>query len=532
MADEKQRACVVRYMLEDRAEKIGDKTFIYWGGEEYSYGEVNERANRMANGFLDLGLKKGDTALIFMPNVLEYVDTWFGMAKIGVIEVPVNNAYRGNLLKYIINNAASKIMVVHDSMLDRVQMVQDGLEHLEKLIVLAEDPDNVKLPQGLKFETVPYQQLMDSSPEAPPDPDIKHYDIMAIIYTSGTTGPSKGVLVPYAQVHATMSPSFTLYDEEDTYFNPFPMFHVSGQYPYYTLMVVNGSVVGKKVFSISSFWEDIDKHNCTCTLLLSSMVPFVYNQPRQEDDANHSLKKILMVPLIDEVEDFKERFGVQVQTCFNMTEVSSPICSDGFNLVNNKSCGRVREGTQVRIVDENDEEVAPDEIGELIVRTDEPWTMNAGYWKNPEKTSEVWRNQWMHTGDGFYRDEEGNFYFVDRIKDAIRRRGENISSFEVETEINSHPAVLESAAIAVPSEYSEDEIKVVVVLHEGQKVEYEELIRYLEPRMPYFMVPRFIEFVNELPKTPTEKVRKQALRETGVNENTWDMVAAGIKLKK
>jgi crotonobetaine/carnitine-CoA ligase len=262
------------------------------------------------------------------------------------------------------------------------------------------------------------------------------------------------------------------------------------------------------------------------------MVPFVYNQPVQEDDSRHFLRKVTMIPLIDELDDFRERFGVQVLTAFNMTEISSPLASNGFNLVNERSCGRVRPGAQVRIVDENDEEVPPNQIGELIVRTDDPWTMNAGYWQMPEKTAEAWRNQWMHTGDGFTRDEEGNFYFVDRLKDAIRRRGENISSFEVESEINTHPAVLESAAIAVPSEHSEDEIKAVVIPHPGQTLEPEELIWYLEPRMPYFMIPRFIEIADELPKTPTEKVQKKVLREAGVNENTWDMVKAGIKLKK
>ncbi len=532
MAESKQEKYVVRYMLEKRVEEYGERVFAYWGDRKITYSDMNDMANRMANGFLEMGLKKDDTALIFMPNCQEYIDSWYGLSKIGVIEVPVNNAYRGNLLKYIINNAESEIMVVHESLLDRVHAVQDELEHLKKLVVLPQGGEEPKLPPDLRFETMPYSMLPESSSDPPPDPDIQHYDIMAIIYTSGTTGPSKGVMVPYAQVYATMEPQFKHFGPEDIYYNPFPMFHVSGQYPYYTLMVVGGSVVGREVFSMSSFWDEIDHYKCTCTLLLSSMVPFVYNQPQQEDDAQHTLAKVLMVPLIDEVEDFKERFGVQSMTCFNMTEVSTPICSDGFNLVDNKSCGRVRAGAQVRIVDENDEEVPPHEIGELIVRTDEPWAMNAGYWKNPEKTAEAWHNQWLHTGDGFYRDEEGNFYFVDRLKDAIRRRGENISSFEVETEINSHPAVLESAAVAVPSEYSEDEIKAAIVLHPGQKLEAEELVRYLEPRMPYFMVPRFIEFVDELPKTPTEKVRKQVLRETGVNENTWDMVKAGIKLKK
>lgn len=532
MPSSKKEKYVLRYILDERVKTMGDKAFAIWGDEVCTYRQMDERSNRLANSFLDLGLKKGDRVLIFMPNRLEYIYTWFGLSKIGAIEVPINNAYKGNLLKYIINNAESKIMVVHQSLLERVQDIQDELEHLEKLVILADKPDGPPAAHNLRFGTLSFPKLMESSPAAPPDPGIQHYDLMAILYTSGTTGPSKGVMVPYAQVYATMEPSIKHYYAEDIYYNPFPLFHVSGQYPYYTLMVSGGTVVGREVFSMSSFWQDIDRYQCTCTLLLSSMVPFVYNQPRQEDDAQHALKKVLMVPLIEEVEDFKERFGVKVHTCFNMTEISTPICSDGFNLVNNTSCGQVRSGAQVRIVDANDEEVPPHQIGELIVRTDEPWTMNTGYWKMPEKTAEAWRNQWLHTGDGFYRDEQGNFYFVDRIKDAIRRRGENISSFEVETEINSHPAVLESAAIAVPSEYSEDEIKAVVVLLPGMTLNPEELIRYLEPRMPYFMVPRYIEFVKELSKTPTEKVRKQALREIGINENTWDMVKAGLKLKK
>ncbi len=532
MVDGKQEKCVVRYLLEKRAEEIGDKVFFYWGEMERTFSDTNERSDRMANGFLSLGIKKGENTLIFMPNLPEYLDAWFGLAKIGAVEVPVNNAYKGNLLRYIINNSEAEIMVVHQSLLDRVHFVQDDLKYLKKLVVLAEGPGGAELPEGLKFETVSFQKLMESSSDPPPDPGIMHYDIMAIIYTSGTTGPSKGVMVPYAQVYSTIEPGLRLSEPGDTYYNPFPMFHVSGQYPYYSMMVTGGSVVGREVFSISSFWEDIDRYKCNFTLLLSSMGPFVYNQPPREDDAQHPLKRVAMVPLIDEVEDFKERFGVQVNTAFNMTEISTPICSDGFNLADNKSCGRVRDGARVKIVDENDEEVPPHEIGELIVRTDEPWTMNAGYWKNPEKTTEAWRNQWLHTGDGFYRDEEGNYYFVDRLKDAIRRRGENVSSFEVESEINSHPSVVESAAVAVPSEYSEDEIKGVVVLLPGHKLEPEELIKYLEPRMPYFMIPRYIEMVDELPKTPTEKVMKQSLREVGISENTWDMVKAGIKLKK
>ena len=209
---------------------------------------------------------------------------------------------------------------------------------------------------------------------------------------------------------------------------------------------------------------------------------------------------------------------------FNMTEISSPIKAgfDDIEEMPTTSCGKVRSGYQCRVVDEHDIEVPRGQLGELIVRSDEPWVMNAGYFNMPEKTAEAWRNGWFHTGDGFIQDSEGWFHFVDRQKDAIRRRGENISSMEVEAQVNTHPAVLESAAVAVPSEWGEDEVKIVVVLKPGETIDASTMHAYLSGIMPRFMVPRFIEFAAALPKTPTEKVRKVALREAGITPETWD----------
>jgi crotonobetaine/carnitine-CoA ligase len=242
-----------------------------------------------------------------------------------------------------------------------------------------------------------------------------------------------------------------------------------------------------------------------------------------------------LVPLPPGVAEFERRFGVRVMTSYGMTEIGMPFVSDGSNLANDTSCGRLVPGWagyEVRIVDEHDQPLPPNEAGELVVRTREPWVLNRGYHGKPEATAAAWRNGWFHTGDAFVCDEDGNYYFFDRIKDAIRRRGENISSFEVEALVNEHPEVVESAAIAVPSEYSEDEVKVCVVRADGSTLTESQLIEFLVPRMPKFMVPRYVEFVEALPKTEgTMRTRKFELRTEPLNDATWDREAAGITVE-
>ena len=262
------------------------------------------------------------------------------------------------------------------------------------------------------------------------------------------------------------------------------------------------------------------------------MANLLYRQPPAADDADNPLRRVLVVPLIPEVEEFKRRFDLLVSTTWGGTEMNCPTRS-GFDLPNARTCGRVDESLyEVRIVDANDVEVPPGVPGEAVVRPKQPWTVMEGYWNHPEWTVTAWRNLWLHTGDMLMRDEDGNLYFVDRVKDAIRRRGENISSMEVEQEINAHPAVLECAVIPVASEQTEQEVKAVIVLKAGAGAAPEELIHFLADRMPYFMVPRYIEFASELPKTPTGKIQKYTLREHGVTPTTWDRVATGVRLNR
>jgi len=284
-------------------------------------------------------------------------------------------------------------------------------------------------------------------------------------------------------------------------------------------------------FKTEEFWQTVRENQLTLTCLLGAMIPFLLKLPPSNRDKDHSLKKAVCVPWNEDTMAVGHRYGIEMRTLFNMTEVSTPMLSDLFP-PEPGTCGKPRSGVEARVVDENDCEVAPGETGELILRTDRPWAMNHGYYKHPKATAEAWRNGWFHSGDAFRYDEDNNFFFVDRIKDAIRRRGENISSFEVESEVTAFSGVGEAAAIGVPSEFGEDDVMIIVAPVKDQALDPLELFHFLEPRMAYFMLPRYIRVIPDLPKTPTQKVQKNLLKEAGITSDTWDREAEGIRVKR
>jgi crotonobetaine/carnitine-CoA ligase len=301
--------------------------------------------------------------------------------------------------------------------------------------------------------------------------------------------------------------------------------------PPFVMLARGASVAIAEQFSTDRFWEVVRKTESTVVFLLGVMATFLLKRPPAPEDRQHKVRVAFMVPLTDDAQAFKERFNIDIYTIFNMTEISSPIVSEP-NPRKRGTCGRARPGVEVRLVDGNDCEVPIGTIGEMLVRCDRPWAMNSGYNANPAATAKAWQNGWFHTGDAFRQDEEGYFFFVDRMKDAIRRRGENISSFEVEAEVCAHPDVREAAAIAVPSELSEDEVMIVVAAVPGRSIDHMSLSTFLMSRMPYFMVPRYIRVLDELPKTPSAKVLKTELRKEGVTSDTWDREAAGLRARR
>ena len=512
------------------------KPWIVAAGKSWSYKEIDTRSSRLAQGLTGLGIQPGETVLVMLPDIADYIVIWCALSKFGGIEVPVNAHYRGNLLAYLINDSLAETILIDQRFLSRLVGVQDDLERLRRVVVVPDagsaGPDPVD-DLSRKFEILSYPDLYAETEYDGPGP--AYHDLMGVLYTSGTTGPSKGVTMTHAHAYeyALGVSEMLELGEHDLYGAHLPLFHIAGQFAtVYASCIAGATAVLTTAFSPRRYWEEINAHGITCTFLLGAMANFLYAQPRTDKDANNTIDRVLMVPLIPEVEDFKKRYGCRVSTTWGGTEMNCPTRS-GFDLADNRSCGRVLEDRyEVRIVDRMDREVPDGTPGEALVRTRIPWITTNGYWNHPEWTVSLFRNQWIHTGDMLMRDDEGNLYFIDRIRDAIRRRGENISSMEVENEINAHPAVLECAVIPVDSRETEQEVMAVVVPGDGERVEPEALISYLETRMAYFMVPRYIDIVDTLPKTPTGKIQKFVLREKGITETTWDRVAAGRTVKR
>lgn len=518
-------------VLARRVAGDGEAPWIVGAQRSWTYRDVDSMSNRVANGLAALGIARGDTVLAMLPDCVEFVALWCGLAKLGAVQVPVNTHLRGNVLTHVIGDSRARTMIVHAQFVDRIAGV--ALGRVESLVVLGEMPDG--WPNALAHLThSPFDALLEA-PDIAVNDGPAATDLVAVLYTSGTTGPSKGVMITHIQAYEYARSVVELLElvPGDVYYAPLPLFHIAGQWGVvYAACLAGARAVLPRPFSTGAYWTDVRRHGATATFLLGAMANFLFQQPETDDDAGNPLQRALVVPLLPEIEAFKHRFGCLVSTTWGATEFNVPTRST-FELANSRTCGRVAEDRyEVRIVDELDREVPPGVPGEAVVRPREPWITMAGYWGHPDWTAAAWRNLWLHTGDMLMRDEAGNLYFVDRTKDAIRRRGENISSMEVEQEIVAHPDIVECAVVPVASEHTEHEVMAVVVPHPGAALDPVELVEFLAPRMAYFMVPRYVEVVDALPKTQTGKIRKYALRERGLTPQTWDREAAGIRLRR
>jgi carnitine-CoA ligase len=519
--------CVLRPMLDRWAREQPEATYVkFWDGSAWTYADLHQQVRRVARGLETLSVKRGDRVVMWLPNGPEGLLTFFGINYLGAVFVPINTSYRGGLLEHVLENSDAELIVAHAQLASRLADVD--LAKLGKLVVVGGT-----CPEVPGLETTSWSDLAEAVGDpAPLDPPLEPWDTQSIMYTSGTTGPSKGVLSSYLHIYSNMGPeTWPFITKDDRYMVNMPLFHIGGLGVSFTMLTRGGSIAMLEAFDTKTFWQSIRETETTVVFFLGVMASFVNKLPPQPDDRDHPLRLAFMVPLSEDIDAFSARFGIDIYTIFNMTEISTPIIS-GPNPTKLGTCGKAREGVEVRLVDENDCEVPMGQIGEMIVRTDRPWAMNHGYYKNPKATADAWRNGWFHTGDAFRMDEDRNFYFVDRMKDAIRRRGENISSFEVEAEVTAYPDVQEVAAIAVPAELSEDEVMIVVAPVPGKTLDPAALIEFLVPRMAHFMVPRYVRIVDELPKTPTAKVQKVDLRAAGVTNDTWDREAHGIRIKR
>ncbi len=524
---------VVGRLIQEKGRIHRDRVFLYFKDEEVTYEQLDLLSNRFAHGYRDLGIQKGDKIAIMMINHPNYLYVWLGASKLGAVEVPINTAYKGDLLRHIINNSESKLLVIDGAFLDRLLSIRDDLTGLKQIICHGEIDEEIS--RSLPVSMSSLDDFFGHTPD-PVEIDIHPSDPVSIIYTSGTTGLSKGVVCPHNYYLHTARLVARLRDAgpHDVLYTFLPLFHINAQLmTVLTAQVSDARVVLSDRFRASTFWDEIRRFGATQFNYLGAVMTILSKQEPREGDADNPVRIAFGAACPPDVmEHLERRFGFICLEGFGMSEIGL-VVHDAIDNRRTGSCGRALDDLfDVKLVDDDDLEVPVGEIGEIVVRPKKPYIMMTGYYNMPDKTLEAYRNLWFHSGDYAKKDKDGFFYFVDRKKDAIRRRGENISSFEVEKVINAHPRVLESAVFAVPSELGEDDVKANVVLRPGEELAPEDLIQFCNERMAYFAIPRYLEFVPELPKTPTNRIEKYRLREVGITENTWDREKAGVKIAR
>ena len=513
-------------VLRTRAETHRNATFLKFMDGELTFAEVDTLADRYACGLAAEGVGHGDHVAVMLPNCPEFVPVIIALARLGAVAVPVNTAYRGELLRHVLDSADVSTVLVDAEYVDRLPPVAMQAPDLVRVIVRGGTGEPLDL---LGAPAIPMSRLLSRGAD-PVRAAVTFADLQAIMYTSGTTGRSKGAMASHALALTCAQDSLDFLDRwGKTIYCPLPLFHAAGLWDGVFAALLSGGAIGiVERFSASRFWDDVRYFDAQVAMSVFAMIPILLGAPPTPRDRQHPLetfymgKSALDAPLV-------ERFGVRSVETYTSTEVGIATGSP-YGQWRIGSCGQAHEERfEVSVVDEHDREVGPGEPGELVVRPRQPFVITSGYYGMPEATARAFRNLWFHTGDRAWRDDEGYFYFLDRIADAIRRRGENISAFDIECEVNLHPAVLECAAFGVPSELAEEEVKLAVVRASGAELSEPELAAFCAARLPSFMVPRYIEFVGELPRTPTDKVAKHALRamgDHGLTPSTWDRTRA------
>lgn len=513
-------AASVFALLEAEAQRAPDMPALLIDGRDHTRGDLFDAVTSAAAGLTSLGLSRGDRAAIVSDNRYEAVVAWLGANAAGLIDVPINPEAKGNYLRYLVGDCSPRVMIGTPAYLRAVAAVID--EQPEFAIVV--DPDQEAPPFGERTRHLTFDQLLGLGSGATVEPP-RDGDIATMIYTSGTTGPSKGVLLPQAY-HVTWARRGSLMlgmEQGRTVYTPEPLFHSDAR-SYVVGALLSGARVsiGKR-FSVSKFWDEVRASDASYFAYLGTMLSLLYAAPPKEDDRDHPA-------LIGAgggappgiMRQFEDRFGVRLLEMYGMTEA---LCIAASSFESNRvgSVGKPTPELETRLVDADDRPVPVGEVGELILRPLSPDTIMAGYWNKPEATLASWRNLWFHTGDRMRADEDGFLYYVGRLKDSIRRRGENVSAYEVELALTKHPDVREAAAIGVPADLGEEDVAALVVPREGHTIDPPALREFVAKDLPRYAVPRYIEVVDELPKTPTERVNKDQVRTRGLSHAAWDL---------
>lgn len=516
--------CTINETFETAVAAAPDRLYLDFSGDEYTYARMGSEVERFARGLHALAIGRGDRVASLLENGPQAIIAWYATNRLGAIYVPINTAYKGDYLRHQIDDSGARIVICEQEYLDDVLAVAKEQEAVERVIHtgIAQDCGRQGKPVSVMTE-----HCLDRGEL--PSVEVDPSDLAMLLYTSGTTGPSKGCMVS----HNYLCDVSRRYCEtigrmaEDMLWLPMPLFHITGIAAAILTMQLQSSAAFARKFSLSETWPEIERTGATFVVLLGTMALMVANAPDSPEAlrCKGQVRTLIGIPMNDVLAKvWRERFGVTWCSgkIYGSTEVGQALNAHYDQDLPDSSCGRVNDTFDVRIFDENDNEVPSGTVGEIVVRPKRPNVMFSGYWNNPEATMKSWRNLWHHMGDNARVDEHGNFFFVDRSKDVIRRRGENISSFEMEAVFNQHPDIDESAVHAVPSEYMEDDVKATVVLRRGARLEESELAEWAVSRVPRFALPRYVEFVDELPKNASGRVLKFQLREKGVTGATWD----------
>lgn len=533
------RDWTLRNALDRQAKAHGDKLFLHYvpDGRSYTYREVRAAAIHLEHAWAQQGITRGSHVALFMDNCPEFVLTMLALGRMGAVCVPVNTAARGKLLAYYLELADITAMVVQEKYLDVVSDAARAHTPLRGAIVVGERGSSSAVPAkatpGPALHSFPSENLLRRQPAFLPDaPPPAFTDLACLLFTSGTTGPSKASMWTQAGVHFYAADNARCREvgEDDVEFICLPLFHVNAMlHSMLTAFMAGASVALADRFSASGFWDSVRRSGATRFNAIGAIANFLWSREPSSGDRDHKVRLCSLAPVPQFVHGFEERFGLKVFTGYGLSDYGLATAGGPDDPPEKiMGCGRPRAGVELRIVDEDDLDVPVGTPGEIVFRHAQMWGTATGYYKMPQQTLSSRRNLWFHTGDRGYLDEDGYLFFTDRLKDAIRRRGENISAFEVESIITAHPAVQQVAAYPVKAELSEDEVAVSVVLHPGATLTQAQLVDHCRRNMSRFMVPRFVEFVAQLPMTANQKVEKYKLRARAESDLAafWDGEAA------
>jgi crotonobetaine/carnitine-CoA ligase len=514
-------------------------------GNQETYGQFMAHAESLAAHFLQIGVEPGDRILIFAANSIAALHAWMAAALVGAVDVSANTGYRGNSLAHVLKLAKPSLIVSDADLIPFITELTWDFSSVRQIVVIdnteAYPPELAKAYEAKGNIGVRYHHELIAKPASLKQswPEIQPSDAASVVFTSGTTGPAKGVVMPHGHVCllANITARETGMTASDVFYSAHPLFHIAGKFMgVFAIFSAGGTLVLDRKFDAKIWLDRIRESGATVSIAHGPMIEMIQAEPARPEDSDNALTRLMCCPLPRRHgRAFLERFGVKGIEMWGMSEVGCPCWTSRQVPTVTDSCGKVlTEWYDVEVVDpETDRQVPDGTAGEIVVRPRHPWTTMLNYMGMPEATVNAWRNLWFHTGDIAVRDSSGNMFYIDRKGDRIRRRAENISACDIETVVADFPGVKECVAVGVPSSYeNDDDILVYIVATEDAVVEPATLLGFLARALPHFMVPRYIEIIDELPRTPTNKVKKKQLSQRGIQPSTWDRKAAGVSLKE